>query len=466
MGSIRYRVHARQQDLSHGLRYWKDTVPSQMDSQDCPLPSVLEALTPFIKTRHDVAEIRTDLHDHLQRCIDREGSALSSVSLANPRSGTTQQTSPDITGAHKAYLNALRAHSVAQGRYDALKADLAHLPESTHLNRAVSANGPSSISDSYIPLLRQREKRRRLQLIERAYAAVAAAGTGLIDGHLDNVVKQQAGDLPTPPTQQPPTYREKPDVEARILQLKKTVLSTKRDVKQRAAMKSDDRGNDVPQAGPGGGIVGLQSALNELTGWMEQQLAIIGDVEGEVQTSDVTTAINGHPASGGVSLENIAASYDDYLLARQRIIQIISSPSTSEDLATFPTEPESVLRTPPRLRSPAETVLPYLDSLTSTKREEHSLLQDTTFLRRQIAASESETQRLLARLADESHLVHPGASQGRDWAAAAAEAKDATKEFAAQRLQAGEVSAAATAQALEGVRDVPEKTCQLATGAA
>lgn len=44
----------------------------------------------------------------------------------------------------------------------------------------------------------------------------------------------------------------------------------------------------------------------------------------------------------------------------------------------------------------------------------------------------------MRRLADESHLVHPGASRGRDWTAAAEEAGEGTREFVLERARVGE----------------------------
>ncbi|KAK0814980.1 hypothetical protein LTR59_000735 [Friedmanniomyces endolithicus] len=436
-----------------------------MASRECPIPSVGASLSPFIKTRDEVTRIRKDLHSHLQVHTGHhhDGSALASLSLANPAGPPKPQTSTSITGVRKAYINALRAHSASQARYDALKADLASLPESKSSISAVSVISQPSVNDSYVPMLHQREKRRQLQLIDRTYAAVTTTGAESVDGHPDDIVRQQAGDVPTPLSKPPATLSEKPNVEAQILKLKKTVLSVRRTVDALAAGFSDDRAITVPPARSGGEILGLQSALNELTGWMEQRLAVIGDAEVKTQATDVTEVSNGPAASVTVSLDEIVASYHDYLVARQRVIHTVSSTSLICRPASYSVALESGMSTRHQLRSPAKTILPYLDCLTSAKHEELCLFQESSFLRRQIAASDSETQRLLARLADESHLVHPGTKKGRGWTMAAAEARDTTKEVAVQRLQAGEASAGAAAQALQGVRNTPEYLSQMTT---
>ncbi|KAK0946430.1 hypothetical protein LTR29_002192 [Friedmanniomyces endolithicus] len=429
-----------------------------MASLDCPIPSVGASLNPYIKTRDEVTRIRKDLHSHLQ-----DGSELVFLSLANPSGPIKSQTPATITGVRKAYLNALRAHSASQTRYDALKADLASLAESKSSTSAVPVVSQPSVNDSDVPMLRQREKRRQLQLIDRTYAAVTTTGAESIDGHLDDIVKQQAGDLPTLSSKSPANLSEKPNVEAQILKLKKTVLSVRRSVDALAARNSGDRAITVPPARTGGETLGLQSALNELTGWMEQRLAVIGDAEAKTQATGVTEVSNAHAASGVVSLDDIAASYHDYMVARQRAIHTTSSTPLTFKPASFSVALENGTSTRHQLRSPANTILPYLDGLTSAKHEELCLFQESSFLRRQIAASESETQRLLARLADESHLVHPGISKARSWTTAAAEASNATKEVALQRLQNGESSTGAAAQVLQGVRNVPEYLSQSTT---
>jgi len=438
---------------------------NHMASRECPIPSVGASLSPFIKTRDEVSRIRKDLHSHLQvhTAHHQDGSALASLNLANPSGPTKSQTSTSITGLRKAYLNALRAHSASQARYDALKADLASFPESKSITSAIPVISQPSVNDSYVPMLRQREKRRQLQLIERTYAAVTTTGGESVEGHLDDIIRQQAGDLPTLLSKPPAHLSANPNVEAQILKLKKTVLSVRRTVDALAAGSSEDRAITVPPARSVGEILGLQSALNELTGWMEQRLAIIGDAEVKTQAVDVTEVSIGHPSSGTVSLDEIVASYHDYLVARQRAIHTVSSTPITIKPTPYSVALESGMSTRHQLRSPAKTILPYLDFLTSAKHEELCLFQESSFLRRQIAASESETQRLLARLADESHLVHPGIIKGRDWTAAAAEASDATKEVAVQRLQAGEASAGAAAHALQGVRNMPEYLSQMTT---
>ncbi|KAK4897749.1 hypothetical protein LTR27_004521 [Elasticomyces elasticus] len=431
-----------------------------MEAPDCPLTGVASGLRPYIRPRDEATQVRNDLQSNLQKHIGSESTTLTSINITQPKTGKDQQTSPNITGVRRAYLKALEAHTTAQSRYDALKADFEQLSESTRPDNASTSDGPSSVNVHLIPMLRQTEKRRRLLVIERAHSGATDVGAGFVDGHLDAIVKQHAGDLPTPPTTQIPAFNDKPDVEARIASLKKSVLATRQTVNVR--LSAAKKTSAVEPVGSGGETAGLQSALNELTGWMERQLGVIGDAEGDVQATPAKHLINGHTIEAAPDVESIAKLYDDYLTSRQRLVHTSARPMAVDVRGASRTASESNLQPPVQQRSAATSVFPYIDSLSLVKQEERTLLQQSTHLRRQIAASESETQRLLARLADESHLVHPGASKGRGWADAAESASGATKDFAVQRLQASVASTNVAAGILEQVRCVPELLGHLA----
>lgn len=421
-----------------------------MNPQDCPLPEVAEALGPFIKPRDEVIRIRLELQAFLAKQAGISGAPLTSVNLITP---DDVKKSSAVSGVRKAYLQALRAHLAAQERYDALKVDLDRLSSSSEPNVVVRSSG--GVNDNYIPLLRQREKQRKLQTVERAFTGITAAGKDTTTGHLDDIVRQRAGDLPTPPTAQQSAFSEKPDVEARILQLKKALLASKRKVEASDATSS--LVNGTSHGGPEAEVAGLQSALNELTSWMEEKLAVIGNAENENESVPPTPRANGHAMSPPAGLEDMEALYEQYLEARRRLVETVNQPPPSDlntDLATSNNGATS--HETPKRPTPAEILLTHIKSLASARLHEQSLLQQSAYMRRQISTAEDENRRLIARLADESHLVHPGASKGRGWAEAAVEAGRATEEVARQRLQAGEASAEAAKKALLNIAAVPK----------
>ncbi|KAK5134358.1 hypothetical protein LTR08_006538 [Meristemomyces frigidus] len=425
-----------------------------MAVHDCPLPDVADALAPYIRPRDEVAAIRHELQSHVAKQLGRSDTPLSSVTLTDHRDSPPSEISASLTGVRKAYLQALQAHATAQARYDALKADLSRLSSPSDQSLHATAATTSLVNDIHIPLLRQRERLRRLHVVEHTFARIGAVGRDATVAHLDDIVRQRAGELPSPPTNRPPAFDAKPDVEARVLQLKKAVLATKRRVDHVTVPTHPVRTKETASPGVQAEITGLRSALTELTGWMEQQLATIGDAEAEPDAVPPTPRANGASAPETASLDDIADVYETYLSARHHLIQTLAAPpAPSPHLPTTAVTAGGL--TPKSTVTPAETLLPHILALTTTNACQLALLAQPTYLRRQISLSEAETQRLLARLADESFLVHPGAGRGRDWAEAGAEAGKVLERFVEGRVRAGLGSAGVAKKVLGEVRSVP-----------
>ncbi|RMY75049.1 hypothetical protein D0864_09900 [Hortaea werneckii] len=407
----------------------------------CPLPEVAEALGPFIKPRDEVSRIRQELQSYLQK---QAGSADVPLSTANVTASSERDVlspRPALSGVRRAYLHALRAHSEARGKHDRLRADLERLSAGS-LDENKRTNTSASVTENHLPLLRQRERQRKLQAIQRAFEGISSTGKAATNAHIDDLVRQKAGDLPAPPSVQQQTYSDKPDVDSRVLELKKAIIATKRRVDLLTA--SDPRSNEETSRQSKSEVAGLQAALQELTVWMEDQLSLIGSAEGESQAAPPTPSTGEQATSGATSsVEDIGALYEDYIDARERLITTINSPPST---ATTPDNSRSGSRSPPSrdIERP------------STKLNEQALLQQSAYLRRQISTAESEDQRLILRLADESHIVQPGASKGKDWAEAGREASRATTEAASERLKAGEKAAASAKRALDDIEYVPK----------
>ncbi|KAI7542184.1 hypothetical protein KC343_g17524 [Hortaea werneckii] len=422
----------------------------------CPLPEVAEALGPFIKPRDEVSRIRQELQSYLQK---QAGSADVPLSTANVTASSERDVlspGPALSGVRRAYLQALRAHSEAQGKHDRLRADLERLSAGS-LDERKRTKTSASVAENHLPLLRQRERLRKLQAIQRAFEGISSTGKAATNAHIDDLVRQKAGDLPAPPSVQQQTYSDKPDVDSRVLELKKAIIATKRRVD--LLTRSDSTSNDEASRQSEPEVAGLQAALQELTIWMEDQLSLIGSAEGDSQAPPPTPSTGEQATSGATSsVEDIGALYEDYIDARERLITTINSPPSTN---TTPDDSRSMSRSPPsrdieRRASPAETLLPHIRRLASTKLNEQALLQQSAYLRRQISTAESEDQRLILRLADESHIVQPGASKGKDWAEAGKEASRATTEAASERLKAGEKATASAKGALDDIEHVPK----------
>jgi hypothetical protein len=123
----------------------------------------------------------------------------------------------------------------------------------------------------------------------------------------------------------------------------------------------------------------------------------------------------------------------DTVQSRQDISPLASAPDSPKPPRTSSQEPDAASTT-------ATTLLPFIKPLLDTQASEQEVIQQAAYARRQLSAADSSSERLLRRFADESHLVHPGASHGRDWARAGEEAGEATRELVLARAKAGEKS--------------------------
>jgi hypothetical protein len=425
----------------------------------CPIPAVAQSLEPYIHPRDTASQIRQSLHSHLERQLRLE--AAQTLSLANVANPPLTQTLPDeppasVTGVRGAYWRALRAHQVARERYEGLRAELDVLARSGgsgsgEVGGGGESGGGGEAALLLLPLLRARERRRKLGAVERAVDAVEAEGKGVVGAKIDEVVRRAVGDVPVLPTGQRGggmrvgggSGRE--EGELRMMELKKAILGAKATI-ERLEGEGERMSDDVKASSGAGELFALQQARNELIGWIEQQLAIIGDAQADA-VDDVSSSparANGQEEDGHVATpEEIMQLYNHYLEARRTLLDTVQSRQDVSPLASAPDSPK-----PPRASSQendvasttATTLLPFIKPLLDTQASEQEIIQQAAYARRQLSAADSSSERLLRRFADESHLVHPGASHGRDWARAGEEAGEATRELVLARAKAGEKS--------------------------
>ncbi|OQN97211.1 hypothetical protein B0A48_16752 [Cryoendolithus antarcticus] len=430
----------------------------------CPIPAVSRALEPYIKSRSEVLSIRQNLYGHLESHLHLEtATPLCCANVADPPLSRPLGEPPtSLTGVRKAYYRALVAHQAAQKRYDGLKSELQGL--SAGITSHVSPQ-PGSDSTDVLSLLRAREKRRRLLVLSHALDGIEDAGSALGSVAIDDVVRKRAGEVPVPPTKwqhDAANGHGGVDARQRLGELQRAVLSAKGTV-ERCERSELDRGNGSESDDE---LLALQQTRNELIAWIERQLALIGEGQGESERVPPTPAsANGTHRDEEVaaSVEEIEDLYEGYLEARSSLLQTLQSRPRSfnhgNDLngTTQRSAPDSSVET---TRATAVTLLPYVISLLEMKDSEVALSQQQAFLRKELTIAEAATDRLLRRHADESHLVHPGASRGKDWALAGAEAGQQTRKFVEGRLNAGEAAAKladAKLDALGSVRDDLEK---------
>lgn len=418
--------------------------------EGCPFPDVAEALRPYIKSRQEVAATRQGLQATLP---------VSSISLGH----ISKDVDPaSLFGVRKAYWRALEAHKKAQSRYESLKADLDQLVHngSSTGTTSTSEDNDSFLADSYIPLIRQKEKHRKFKVIEGSLAKIEAAGSQSVGESLDTMAKREVGEVPAPPTTASLPDRDAGfNAEYDLTQLKKAVLSTKQQLNDYQKAASEVNGVHDGEVDPHADLKALQKAHNELTLWMETQLAVISDTDGAAETNGSSAAESDTNGGATHDMNDIEDLYERYLEARRRLLDRVANPP-SPQLNSRPTSPV-VRRGSETLdldnrASTSELVLPYLAALSLTKQHEQTLLQQSTHARRQVTSSEEQTQAVLTRLSDESHLLPSEMSRraprGKDWAKAGAVAGEATADYTNQRTKSGMVATEAAAKALESIQ--------------
>lgn len=332
---------------------------------------------------------------------------------------------------------------MARERYEGLRAELDVAARGSGESFNAASDGGSGQDGELLLLLKARERRRRLGAVERAVEAVEREGKGVVGAKIDDVVKKSVGDVPALPSQQGVISggggRE--EGEMRMVELKKAILGARATIgrcsREKSIVDSQVSGKDE--------LFALQQSRNELIGWIEKQLALIGDAQAE-DDKDVSSPMkkNGTDEEGGhvATNEEITQLYDRYLEARRTLLDSLQESSDISPLAPAPESPKQALSSMDNdtAATTATTLLPFIEPLLATKTTEQDIIHQAAYVRRQLSAADATSERLLRRLADESHLVHPGASRGRDWARAGEEASESTRDFILARAKAGEVA--------------------------
>jgi hypothetical protein len=444
MGSARVNIKPPSMDDTHG--------PGKSHSR------FSEALNPFIKTREEAAAIRRGLQQYLGNHLESNDTSLNLLNVPDIRQISSESPPSALSAVRGAYWRALKAQSVAQAKHDALQADIEQLKRKQASFGVNADNSSGATGEEYLGLLRQRERHRKLTVIDRALSQMST-NTDRTSSSFDDVVKGHVGEIPAPPSTQPSISRD-PEVEANVIELKKAVISTKRLINQHKISSATNEEQNVP---PEVEVAGLQKALQELTMWMEDQLTTIAETEPEQQSSKDPVQ-NGDKESHA-SVEDIEVLYGRYLETRQRLVRNVNH-GTQTDAAAHDEEWLAELSNPrttsshlPPTKTPATVTVPFIPKLLAVKADEQSFFQQSAYLRRQLSDSESGRARLIERLADESHLVQPGASQGIDWANAVA--TDTTEESVLQRLEIGKTYTSSATETHDAIKWLPSSLQRL-----
>jgi hypothetical protein len=194
-------------------------------------------------------------------------------------------------------------------------------------------------------------------------------------------------------------------------------------------------------------VYALRRARDELVARIEDELSKLSEDEDHIDPD-----LDMPGSSEAESLDEIRTTlsnlYNRYITSRERLVRILNTQNKtdSESVQPIPERKQSTSNNDPSNSAAlASAVLPYIGILRSTAQEEAALMQHTSYLRRQITTVSAETEQLLVRLSDESHMVRPGTSHTAAWAEAARDARNSDKDVIYSRLVTGETS-------IDGVR--------------
>ena len=437
---------------------------SPVPFDDCPIPGLASVLQPYLRPRSEAAAIRRHLQAYLQKKLSvDDGPVLSATHLVSSIKKPLSDPPAGLTGIRRAFWKAIKANQEAKARHAALKADCDDLTASMTQTRRDVIDGQEAVTRAYVPLLREREHRRRVRVLDQAFEAVVKGEHGRAAGQspgLDELIQRALGEAPVPPSRPLPNVSRSVDVEGKVLELKKALVSAQRRVKALEFEKAEMQSFRAKEFSTIAQVAGLQSALQELTAWMEDQLSTITAAEAAAETpsNDSESPLSAPSIATRADLE---ALYTTYIHARHHLLTSLTNPPSlpvppaPSNLFPQPTSPSSPTPSTPTLSLLA---LPHLPQLLKHTHALHSTQTASTFLRRTLASQDAATEALIQRLAGESRMVGAGAAGAADWETAGSAAVAAEEEALTIILREG---LEATREATEVVESLEKLRSQV-----
>jgi hypothetical protein len=305
--------------------------------------------------------------------------------------------------------------------------------------------------NEYVHLLRQRRQHKKLEIIQDALTNLHDTEPNPSRVDIKAFLKEELGE----PPQAPIPAIDQNDAQTRVdeltFRLKKELLIAKNRLNEanKAKEEAEKRAAALPAPSLAAKVAALRGARDHMIDWVEGELAKIPESDGDTSLADLSF-MDETLGSEELTDEEVSAKvqelYSVYITARERLIANVDATMKLKNNA-IPDDP-----LPPDARSPtkgsaapskpirASDILPYLRTLLQSAREESSLLQQTSHLRRQLTLATEETDRTVQRLAGESHLVPQDTVRMDAWATAADEATVKTDSFVNAQIEAGEES--------------------------
>lgn len=409
----------------------------------CPLPELADVLWPYIKPRKEATEIRQAIDSTLRDNVTRSGLQLSKITLANEGFSPDFMADSRFQGVRKAYIQALRVRRDAQKRFDALKSELSK-SHGQHGSDRFDVGLVDTIASGRVSSIRQSQLQGSLRAVDAILDDLESHHQSFGGVKSDDIARSEGHNLPLPPASRSEYGPRHTDKDSEIFQLKKAFLRARTHVKSLDSSATHDQMvPDSQSLTHGTRAYALQRARDDLISWIESELAKISDNSDDQITNNFqqpAAVPEGHSLSLEDDTVKIHDLYARYVDARKRLIRIATTTTSLSDDHSEPPEVSPINQAQAQRESLSSAMLAYITTLRTLSEDEPAMMQQTSYLRRQLTHDSTTTQQLVIRLADESHIVAPGTRDVFAWAEATEGARTRDKAIVQTALKTGEQS--------------------------
>jgi hypothetical protein len=459
---------------------------------------IQKALAPYIKPREQTAYVRRVLALHLDSHLGANNAFTRPLALVDqPASPESHRNIPQ--GLQRDYIRALAANAAARAQYDEIHQEITpsvepandqQLQEQREEKRAAGVD----LLCQHAAAIETRKKKERLEVLQKhmdALGQMPAASTTFLH---QNEVFASCAPLPPVPAEVMESFTldsnaPRGDLKALASRLERVALRAKlRFEKEESLLQEvkDRTSGVVEHARPDAKLRALNATRDELITWIETELSKTvddgddqGEGEGEAKEGSIRRIQEQDEIKTKVmeQLAEIKNLYTEYVASRKVLITATTSRPQVPTIVTKQPPPPLPFATD-TLEPSTHLLLPLVKSLLSISREHKSTVTHKAYINASLAKQLRETCHALDTLASESQLLtNLGASRGplglnkatpavsgrlgesmekpsltsqvKPWVTAADEAKLATLEAVAEKIEEGEVALKESIEAVE-----------------
>ncbi|MCJ1299156.1 hypothetical protein MMC08_001948 [Hypocenomyce scalaris] len=392
--------------------------------RDFPLPQVVEALAPYIKTRQEALRIRRTLSIYLTSHLrSADGEVMNDIILSAPGSTVQVLKVPtELSGLRKDYLRALQANIKARNEYKELTRDSTEAKSNATpcvrptYSRDVE-DRPERVS-TYLSLLQERRRHEKLSILQDYLEMLNKKDVATSDYLSIERMQKELPPAPEAPLVVSSSISSDRDTESLLHRLEKTVLRAKHaleteekllfELKNQQQTEAKNGEDAPPWPEPGSRVTALCKTRDELIKWIEEQLAKSSQSNEDTPLKDSDQKMEEEDAHMEQRKAAIAAKYEHYLEARKAMIG-----AASEAVLNQVQETKEHQNVKPQIESEQEHdyqqatwILPHLtEYLIPSARAQKTSQQQESHIAASLSTQQKLTAQLLDRLANESHLL-------------------------------------------------------------